>query len=289
MKIALCLCGLAGGKTDKIFGGQMWNGKTGLVYPVTDYRLGHQHYQEHILAHNDVDVFIHTWNPELQADLEETYQPKMGVYEKQIMFDEARKGGHSGDPSYPDGIVSKKHITMSKWYSIQQCLELKKKYEQDNDFTYDCVMISRFDLAWLTDVKFDQFDMQYFYASNWCVMKLPSGFGLRHENWYYEGWHKNNKAKLAQLKHTHTGYPHTPHYKALADYWFFSNSAMMDKFGTLNDNIRPYLGRIPPSNHELAYHHLKESGLLDKLKFVFHIHDDCHLTRHVYTDWRKKK
>jgi len=289
MKVALCLCGLSGGKTDKVFGGQMWDGKKGLVYPVSDYRLGHSHYQKHIFAHNDIDVFIHTWNPELQKDLEETYKPKKGIYEKQIMFDKMRPGSHSGDPQYPNGVTTKKHITISRWYSIEKCVELKRQYEQEQGFTYDCVMIGRFDVAWLTDVHFDQFDMQHFYASNWCVMRLANGFGLRHENWYYQGWHEGDKAKRAGIRHTHIGYPHTPHYKALADYWFFTSSANMDIFGALHSNINEYLKKLPPSNHELAYFHLKQTGLLDKLKFAFHIHDDCHLTRHVYTDWRSQK
>lgn len=290
MRIALCLSGMAGGKTAKMFGGQMWDGnKSKLIYPVPDCELGHKHYQKHIFNHNEVDVFIHTWNPELEEQLKQLYKPKMGSYETDKLFHSATKGKHSGDPSYPDGIKSKRQITISRWYSMQKSVELKRQYEKAHGFVYDAVMVGRFDVVWLTDVHFDQFDMQYFYASNWCVMKLPNGMGLRHENWYHQRWHEGDKAERSQIRHTHTGYPHTPHYKALADYWFFSGSAIMDQFANLYSEIDGYLNVLQPSNHELAWYHLCRLGMVPKLKFAFHIHDDCHLTRHVYTDWRNGK
>jgi hypothetical protein len=98
------------------------------------------------------------------------------------------------------------------------------------------------------------------------------------------GWDKKPDAKL---EHIHTGYPHTPHYPALADYWFFGGTKLMDQFGDLYDNIGRFLKEGVPSNHEFALKQVKVTGLLPKLKFAFHIHNDCFLSRFVYTDWRK--
>jgi hypothetical protein len=167
---------------------------------------------------------------------------------------------------------------------MQRCVQLKKQYEEEHGFKYDMVMIGRFDVAWMTDVHFDQFDPDNFYSSNWCVMKLPNGQGIRHEDWFLNGWDKKDNKNL---QHVHLGHPHTPHYQALADYWFFGGTEIMDKFANLHDNIGRFLKTGVPSNHEFAFRHLKEIGLLPKLKFAFHIHDDCFLTRFVYCDWRK--
>jgi hypothetical protein len=285
MKVALCLSGFAGGNSKKVFGGQMWNGKTGLVYPVPDFKLGYKHYKKHIFDNNDVDVFMHSWSTDLESPLCDTYHPKMAAFEKDRLFHPAKKGQISA-PGFPDGIASKKQITLSRWYSLQKSVQLKKQWEEAQGFTYDCVMVGRFDVAWLTDVHFNKFDMNFFYASNWCVMKVKGAKkNLRHEDYYYQGWDK----KEQQLQHIHTGYPHTPHYPALADYWFFANSKNMDKFSDLYLKANKYIAGDQASNHKMAFKHLCQLGLKDKLRFAFHIHNDCHLVRHIYCGWRDKK
>ncbi len=280
MRIALCLNGMASHPGKKIVGGQMWNGKTGKRTPV-GWEKGLEHYQKHLFAHNDIDVFIHTPSIGCRHELMDAYSPKSAIFEEDPTFNIE---GAMVDKDYPDGITSKTQITIARWYSIQRCLQLKKRYEEENGFKYDMVMIGRFDVAWMVDVHFDQFDPNHFYASNWCVMKLPNGHAIRHEDWFLNGW---NKKKNENLQHTHTGYPHTPHYPALADYWFFGGSEMMDKFGDLYDNVGRYLKEGVPSNHEFALKKVKEIGALPKLRFAFHIHPDCFLTRFVYFDWRK--
>lgn len=280
LKVALCLTGMALHPGKKVVGGQMWNGKTGKRTPV-EWMNGLKHYQKHILSHNDVDVFIHTPSINAKEDLIEAYQPKAIISEPDPNFDTA---GMKIDNSFPDGMTSKTQITIARWYSIQKCIQFKRQYEKQNNFLYDIVMIGRFDVAWMVDVDFSKFDPNYFYASNWCVMKFPDGRGIRHENWFLQGWDKKDNSNLI---HTHIGYPHNPNYPALADYWFFGGSEIMDKFGDLYNNIGNFLKSGVPSNHEFALKQLKITGLLPKLKFVFHIHNDCFLSRFVYTDWRK--
>ena len=280
MKVALCLNGMASHPGKKVIGGQMWNGKTGKRTPV-EWERGFEHYKKHLFAYNDIDVFMHTPSIEVKQSLIEAYNPKDAMFEPDPKFN--IKGGMV-DKDYPDGVTSKTQITIARWYSIYQCMKLKQNYEQQHGFKYDMVMIGRFDVAWLTDVHFDQFDPNNFYASNWCVMKMPNGQGIRHEDWFFHGWNKKNDPTL---HHTHIGYPHNPHYQALADYWFFGGSEIMDKFGNLYKNIETFLRQGVPSNHEFAFKQLKVTGLLPKLKFAFHIHDDVFLARFVYTDWRK--
>ncbi len=264
----------------KIVGGQMWDGASGKRTPV-EWEKGLEHYQKHLFDHNDIDIFIHTPSVDAEQELRDAYSPKAAIFEPDPRFNIA---GAKIDKNYPDGITSKTQITIARWYSIQRCIQLKRKYEEEHGFKYDMVMIGRFDVAWMTDVHFDQFDPSNFYASNWCVMKLPNGQGIRHEDWFLQGWDKKDNANL---QHVHTGYPHTPHYPALADYWFFGGSEIMDKFGDLYNNIGQFLKEGVPSNHEFALKQLQRTGLLPKLRFQFHIHPDCFLCRFVYFDWRK--
>jgi hypothetical protein len=280
MKVALCLNGMASHPGKKVVGGQMWNGKTGKRTPV-EWEKGLEHYQKHLFPYNDTDVFIHTPSTNAEQELIAAYNPKAAIFEPDPKFNIT---GAKVDKNYPDGVTSKTQITIARWYSIQKCMRLKAQYEADNKFKYDMVMIGRFDVAWMVDVHFDQFDPNNFYASNWCVMKMPNGQGIRHEDWFLHGW---DKKENKDLQHIHTGYPHTPHYPALADYWFFGGSEIMDKFGNLYDNVGRFLREGVPSNHEFALKQLQLTGLLPKLKFAFHIHDDCFLARFVYHDWRK--
>ena len=280
MKIALCLNGMALHPGKKVVGGQMWDGKTGRRTPV-EWEKGLEHYQKHLFAHNDVDVFIHSPSENAKDELIAAYSPKASLFEPDPKFNIK---GAKVDKGYPDGITSKTQITIARWYSIHRCMQLKREYEEANGFKYDMVMIGRFDVAWMSDVHFDQFDPNNFYASNWCVMKMQNGHGIRHEDWFLHGW---DKKENKELNHVHIGYPHDPHYQALADYWFFGGSEIMDKFGSLYTNIGDFLRSGVPSNHEFALKQLKVTGLLPRLKFAFHIHDDCFLARFVYLDWRK--
>lgn len=280
MKIALCLTGMASHSGKKVVGGQMWDGKTGKRTPVS-WEKCLEHYKKHLFDHNDIDVFIHTPSVNVRQELMNAYNPKAAIFEPDPKFNIS---GARVDNDYPDGVTSKTQITIARWNSIQKCVQLKKKYEEEHDFKYDIVMIGRFDVVWMTDVHFEQFDPNSFYVSNWCVMRKQNGIGIRHEDWFIDGWaEKENK----ELSHTHIGYPHDPHYLALADYWFFGGSEMINKFGNLYDNIGRFIREGVPSNHEFALKQVKEIGVLSQLRFAFHIHPDCFLSRFVYCDWRK--
>jgi len=235
-KYALCLMGLIGG-SDGSFGG----GST------IDYVRCYDHYRKYILRKSGVDVFIHCWEPKYQQRLVELYQPKKFVFEKQRKFSKSLKVQNG----------------FSRWYSSKRTLELKKQYEQENNFKYDLVMVGRFDTMWLKPVDFSKFDPQYFWASNY---NTYPGY---HDAVRYE---KNNHS--LKLKH-------------LQDIWFFSNSDLMDYFGTLFDryqikngfhcNCCPDIREIYP--HAAAYRHLHLGGYENRIRYIFYRGNEYELYR----------
>jgi hypothetical protein len=116
----------------------------------------------------------------------------------------------------------------SRWYSTKAVVELKKKYEQDQGFTYDWVMLSRFDLALLHDLDFAKYDRNIFYAG-------------RHD---------------PSDDQTNDGF---------CDLFFFSNSHDIDRFASLYDVWEEY--RIFNA-HQEAYVHTQKLELSVGYAFV---------------------
>ncbi len=276
MKIALCLSGKVGNTL-----GKSGNHKSELKVLVK----GHEHYQRHIIDKNDVDVFVHCWDTELEQDIEKLYSPKKSQYQEQIIFE---------IPNYVKGPTSRKNNHYSRWYSNFRVNQLRKEYEEQNNFEYDFVMTTRFDLAWETDISFSKYEQDKFYAGNWSAVLDPSGEDL------FKGGRGplydiiNAKHPiLKSLKLVEKGYPHTA--EGFLDLWFFSNSENSTKFFDLYNNLNEYTkrgncltdskGQI--SNHHLTKHHLQKIGLLDKVQFEFHMHDDFPEVRRKYFGCRK--
>ena len=55
----------------------------------------------------------------------------------------------------------------SRVNSILRCLKLVKEKEINDNFNYDYVMITRFDIALLTDIIFEKLPLNKFIISNW--------------------------------------------------------------------------------------------------------------------------
>ena len=120
MRVALCLHGVVG---------HLYTNKPQHTWcEDVDYRIGLEHYRRHLFAVNDcVDVFIHSWSTQYAERLTRDYQPRRQIFETQIDFKQ-------------DTV---KLNLKSRWYSTQAVVELKKKYEQDQGFTYDWVSCCR--------------------------------------------------------------------------------------------------------------------------------------------------
>lgn len=230
MKVAICLFGIVGGKEGK-------DGKGGSL----DYRIAFDHYKKHVFDKNNVDVFIHSWSVNLANELKEIYKPKKSSIEKQKRF--AWFDRRNND---------EKHRAYSRWYSSKKTIELKREYEIENGFIYDCVMVSRLDLAFFTDVVFDRYDLKYFYASHWNDAVNPC-----------EGRLQPNRENHCEGK-------------GFLDFWFFSNSEMMDEFSTLYDHRKKY----DVSPHLSSRQHV--DTFTDKIKYIFYRWEDHEMVRRKF-------
>ena len=221
MRVALCLHGVVG---------HLYTNKPQRTWTEdVDYRIGLEHYRRHLFAVNDcVDVFIHSWSTQYAERLTRDYQPRRQIFETQIDFKQ---------DTLPLNFLK------SRWYSAQAVVELKKKYEQDQGFTYDWVMLSRFDLALLCDLDFKQYDRNIFYAARHGT----------HDGQANDGW---------------------------CDLFFFANSTDIDRFASLYDVWDEY--QIFNA-HEESYFHAQSLGLSigydllrgDGFQLVRGIYENC--------------
>lgn len=122
---------------------------------------------DNIINRLDCDVFIHTWDKMglqwrftdsnlhmieteyLESRIKQLYNPKKLVIEKYRQM-----------PTTP--IMFKKQIDhrdvpgiLSMFYKIEACNELKKQYENENNFKYDCVIRFRGDLSMESPIPVD--------------------------------------------------------------------------------------------------------------------------------------
>ena len=155
MKIAFCLYGLAGGTNDKHGGLKV------------DYKIAYEYYAKHFFNKYDIDIFIHTWSVEFKEEITQIYKPKKALFEKQKMFDHK---------------PSRKHGIYSRWYSTKKVIELKSKYEKQNKIEYDFVFLTRFDVAFFSEIKFHDYNPGNFYASHWTYYKNILGQKIRNRN-----------------------------------------------------------------------------------------------------------
>ena len=144
-----------------------------------------------------------------------------------------------------DDTITKYHYVKSRWYSQMKSIELKKQYEMENNFTYDFVMVSRFDCFYYTPINFTTLNPTRFYTSNWPSHHLLIGF---------------------------------------LDYWFISNSSNMDLFGGLYNKLDQYMKYLPNeesklSSHVLSKHHITKLGLINNISYILNEPKDFKINR----------
>jgi hypothetical protein len=152
---------------------------------------------ENIIKPNNADVFFHTWYDEsdlnfhkmtpghelrsadygLNSILPEKTNAKDFIIEKQLNF--FYKDIYCSDENFEacwpwaniydrkSFIKNRVFSSYSMWYSINQSVLLKELYSQKNGFTYDCVMILRFDVSPKKIVNVESLD----------ITKIVSGYG----------------------------------------------------------------------------------------------------------------
>ena len=158
----------------------------------------------------NTDVFIHSWDKDISEELLNIFNPVKYIIEPQINFAkelDTFKGIdlYSKNTSPKQGEIFR---TLSFLYSRYKSIELKRLYEIKNNFKYDCVLTTRFDVGHVnggknktSHLKFDPtLDMNYLYQAYW--------------------------------NQTNAG---------ASDHWFYSNSYNIDILGELYNNIFHYL------------------------------------------------
>ena len=195
-KIAICFHGIHGSTN------------SGKNYQVTDFDKGfndssedvlitvNNHLEKNILQQNDVDIFFHTWDVQLENKMVELYQPVDYKVEAQKKFHIPNFVGsyNVGGGGYSE---QRGQAHYSRWYSFKEVNKLKEKYEKENNFQYDLVMQSRLDLCWTEILSFSkEFNPDYFYTST----PVLSQFLEYPDRWFISSSNKMNEfSKLYDL------------------------------------------------------------------------------------------
>jgi hypothetical protein len=115
-----------------------------------------------------VDVFIHTWNydyifPDINQKILSVYKPKAVVIQPPVSKSLSQKYQDPDPPRYTA------YSNYSHYMSIWRCEELKRQYEIDNEFFYDWVVKTRFDVALNTYIDFHSLDSSCLYISDFDI------------------------------------------------------------------------------------------------------------------------
>ncbi len=266
MKVALCLHGYfknAGGVEASI--------------------RGHDYITSKLLKY-DVDTFIHSWDLENEDLVKSLYKPKHALFEKQIQFEEELKIVKQSDFFGLQGEAPGMYKTnntfkaLSFLYSRKATMHLKKEYEKDNKFKYDCVILARFDLGqrgkehsqkyYATNFNFNpSLDMNFLYSAFW--NQLNHGFA---DHWFYSN--SKNMDKVSRLYDKVVEYYQldSEYVEKVTNGWPDSNS--YDDFS--NEFFNSHKCNSPKTwplwacidNHKLYKWYFIDSGLYNKCKFI---------------------
>lgn len=215
MKSAVCLYGVVGGIEGK-------NGSGGNI----PFEKCYETYKKHIIDVNNADVFIHSWSIDVEDSLVNLYKPNKYKIQEQIPFEykiipeNKRLREIHKDQGYR---------SLSKWYSLKKVIELKKEYEFEHGFEYDCVMLTRFDTLFFVDLDFSKCDLTCL-----CVPHFNNPDGLGH----------NLTIKPDRINMSETRY-------GFSDMWYLSNSKIIDEFIKIYSGVDS--GKYRISQHKAAW------------------------------------
>lgn len=173
---------------------------------------GYETLKRNLQDFSSYDVFIHTWSGDLNKDCQ-LYKPKKILIEPQkyVM------------PSIVKEYTNAHFIHFSMFYSMKESLKLKSEYEKENNFKYDLVIRTRFDISLEDPLQPEQYNLnQKIYSPDVC----------------------GNPA-------------------VISDWFNFSNSSTIDVYGEIYDNILKFhkQGVMITSGEELITHMLKTKNI----------------------------
>tara|TARA_R110000796_G_scaffold85872_1_gene186081 strand:+ start:1038 stop:1706 length:669 start_codon:yes stop_codon:yes gene_type:complete len=114
---------------------------------------------ENLIKNNDVDVFIHTWRNKDFSDALEIYNPISFHVSSPMTFNFKKK--------HPVNYYN----CLPQAYSISSVRKLKMDYELENNFKYDIVIKTRFDLMPLNTIDFSKIPLD---KINVCSQRQPN-------------------------------------------------------------------------------------------------------------------
>ena len=146
MRVALCMRGAI--SKDKAF---FCKNDLYMSSPYVDYYACYNSIIQHIISPNKkytFDIFCHCWNTDLEDNIRQLYNPVAYCFEDNRIYNEEilKKCIHATDFG---GI--------SQALTIQKSIELKEKYERENNFQYDIVIIYRYDVLLWKDMILDDY------------------------------------------------------------------------------------------------------------------------------------
>lgn len=209
MKVALCLHGYFNSFTD----------------PNSKGDMGFEYIKKHILDVVDTDVFIHSWQPDLQQKFNTLYNPIKTKFEEQINFlsfiNENELDLLKDPPRTPQTILS-------HFYSIQESVRLM--YESGN--IYNFVIRSRFDLG--------QINRSTSTHNVECInFELSNPIDRINMAWWPDRWMLNE------------GPP---------DCWFYSGYETMRPFSNIFDSVQSYM-KLGSAHREFIKQILGEANI----------------------------
>lgn len=227
-KVAICYYGLSS-NIDNINGSNAYN------LPV-NYLSTYKQHKDILWKINNADIFIHTWGNKNKNDINEKYEPKYSIFEKQIDF--TKEANSICIDNNVFGYFQSHHI-LSRWYSTKRVIKLKSKFEKKHNFIYDCVMVTRFDCSYNGNWDLSNLDMNYFY--------ITGGWTGDYFKEFPDLWFFSNSQNMDI-------------YGGLYDN--FKNVFLENKY----DNLPNQWG-----GHLIVRRHIARSGLINKIK-LFKIH-----------------
>lgn len=194
--------------------------------------ISRKHWLKYMIEPNDMDIFIHCWSPKYKDD----YEIEFGNYIKESVFEEKKqwpsRRGHKRIIDYNNTLDE---IMQSVHYSLKQSVDMKTKYEQENNFTYDLVMIARMDVIWF----------------NYGNHKLEE-LGLDPELIYTSPWnYAFDKTKTRKLDY-------------IFDHYLVTGSSMANKISEIFETIDKYVKYETPQ--VMKYQYFKDIGIFEKVR-----------------------
>ena len=187
--------------------------------------LAHSTIQRHILQANRrdglaVDVFLHSWNPEVGPELDALYQPNASLHQQPLEALERVRSGH---------------------LSLKRVLLLLRAREVPGD-EVSLIMLSRFDVLWYNDLLFRGLSSSRIWLPHHCQPVV----GLRHsEVGALRSLCGSDRGALMEPAYTQRLFSvpleRQANYNSFVlDYWFISSVEVAETFGRIYHQFDEY-------------------------------------------------